>query len=88
MSHFCSASHPFYNRMGRGVVGPEGIWGRVQGVGSDPWVLEVNPERDSIRVQRGRARSALFSRVLFNTKMISLAEIIENEITLKSTLYS
>ena len=28
-------------------------------------VLEVNPERDSIRAQRGRARSALFSRVRF-----------------------
>ena len=27
-------------------------------------VLEVNPELDSIRAQRGRARSALFSRVL------------------------
>ena len=30
-------------------------------------VLEVNPELDSIRAQRGRARSALFSRVNFNT---------------------
>ena len=37
-------------------------------VGSKVWVLtirvlEVNPEGDSIRAQRGRARSALFSRV-------------------------
>ena len=23
------------NRMGRGVLGPGGVWGRVQGVGSD-----------------------------------------------------
>ena len=39
-------------------------------VGSKEWVLtigvlEVHPEGDSIRAQRGRARSALFSRVLF-----------------------
>ena len=38
------------------------------GAGSKVWVLtigvlEVNPELDSIRAQRGRARSALFSRV-------------------------
>ena len=40
----------------------------ASGVGSKVWVLtigvlEVNPEWDSIRAQRGRARSALFSRV-------------------------
>ena len=51
------------------VVGPGGIWGRVQGVGPTLWVLtigvlEVNPELDSIRAQRGRARIALFSRVV------------------------
>ena len=39
-------------------------------VGSKVWVLtigvlEVNPEVDSIRAQRGRARSALFYRVIF-----------------------
>ena len=45
------------------VVGPGGIWGRVQGVGSTIEVLEVNPEQDSIRAQRGRALSSLFSRV-------------------------
>ena len=37
-------------------------------VGSKVWVLtigvlEVNPEGDAIRAQRGHARSALFSRV-------------------------
>ena len=46
-------------------LGPGGTWGRVQGVGSDHWVLEVNAEVDSIRAQRGRARSALFTRVSF-----------------------
>ena len=37
-------------------------------------VLEVNPERDSIRARRGRARSALFSRVLlkFRKKRIDI----------------
>ena len=40
----------------------------ASGVGSKVWVLtigvlEVNPELDSIRAQRGRARSELFSRV-------------------------
>ena len=40
----------------------------ASGVGSKVWVLtigvlEVNPEVESIRAQRGRARSALFSRV-------------------------
>ena len=40
----------------------------ASGVGSKVWVptfmvLKANPERDSIRAQRGRARSALFSRV-------------------------
>ena len=46
-----------------------GLWDLgASGVGSKVWVLtigvlEVNPERDSIRAQRGRARSALFSRV-------------------------
>ena len=40
----------------------------ASGVGSKVWVLtigvlEVNPELDSVRAQRGRARSALFSRV-------------------------
>ena len=40
----------------------------ASGVGSKVWVLTIgvledNPERDSIRAQRGRARSALFSRV-------------------------
>ena len=44
-------------------------WGLgASGVGSKVWVLtigvlEVIPERDSIRAQRGRARSALFCRV-------------------------
>ena len=38
-------------------------------MGSKVWaltigVLEVNPELDSIGAQRGRARSALFSRVM------------------------
>ena len=27
----------FNNWMGTGVLGPGGIWGRVQGVGSDHW---------------------------------------------------
>ena len=41
----------------------------ASGVGSKVWVLiigvlEDNPERDSIRARRGRAQSALFSRVL------------------------
>ena len=41
----------------------------ASGVGSKVWVLtigvlEVNPELDSVRAQRGRARSALFSRVI------------------------
>ena len=40
-------------------------------VGSKVWVLtigvlEVNPEGDANRAQRGRARSALFSRVYLN----------------------
>ena len=40
----------------------------ASGVGSKVWVLTIgvledNPERDSIRAQRGRARSAHFSRV-------------------------
>ena len=43
----------------------------ASGVGPKVWVLtirvlEVNPELDSIRAQRGRARSALFSRVFVN----------------------
>ena len=29
--------------MGRGVVGPGGIWGRVQGVGSDHWGTRSHP---------------------------------------------
>ena len=33
----------FNNRMGRGVVGPGGIWGRVQGVGSDHWGTRSQP---------------------------------------------
>ena len=42
---------------------------RASGVGSKVWVLtirvlQVNPELDSIHAQRGRARSALFSRVV------------------------
>ena len=46
-----------------------GLWDLgASGVGSKVWVLtigvlEVNPEWDSIRAQRGRARSALFYRV-------------------------
>ena len=49
-----------------GVLGPGGI----SGVGSKGWVLtigvlEVYPHCHSIRAQRGCARSALFSRVLF-----------------------
>ena len=41
----------------------------ASGVGSKVWVLtigvlEVNPERDSIRAQRERARSVLFSQVV------------------------
>ena len=31
------------NRMGREVVGPGGIWGRVQGVGSDHWGTGSQP---------------------------------------------
>ena len=27
----------------RGVLGPGGIWGRVQGVGSDPWGTRSQP---------------------------------------------
>ena len=48
-------------------------WGLgASGVRSKVWVLtirvlEVNPEVDSIRAQRGRARSALFSRVFCNS---------------------
>ena len=43
----------------------------TSGVGSKVWVLtigllEVNAEVESIRAQRGRARSALISRVLYN----------------------
>ena len=42
-------------------------------VGSKVWVLtigvlEVNPEVESIRAQRGRARSALFHRVLVKSR--------------------
>ena len=33
----------FNNRMGRGVVGPGDIWGRVQGVGSDHWGTSSPP---------------------------------------------
>ena len=47
----------------------------ASGVGSKVWVLtigvlEVNPERDSIRAQRGRDRSALFSRVLVRNALL------------------
>ena len=35
-------------------------------------VLEVNPQWDSIRAQRGRARSALFSRVLIIVNLLLL----------------
>ena len=31
------------NRMVTGVVGPGGIWGRVQGVGSDHWGTRSQP---------------------------------------------
>ena len=31
------------NRMGRGVVGPGGIWGRVKGVGSYHWGIRSQP---------------------------------------------
>ena len=46
-------------------------------VGSKVWVLtigvlEVNPEGDSVRAQRGRARSALFSRVLLKNKYVHI----------------
>ena len=49
-------------------------------VGSKVWaltigVLEVNPEGDSIRAQRGRARSALFSRVNFIIFIFVICEI-------------
>ena len=54
----------FNNRMGR-LLQDLG----ASGVGSKVWVLtigvlEVNPEWDSIRAQRRRARSALFSLVV------------------------
>ena len=46
----------------------------ASGVGSKVWVLtigvlEVNPEVESISAQRGRARSALFSRVIFTCRL-------------------
>ena len=46
-------------------------------VGSKVWVLtigvlEVNPEWDSIRAQRGRARSALFYRVIFKKVKVKI----------------
>ena len=47
----------------------KGFWDLgASGVGSKAWVLtigvlKVNPELDSVRAQRGRARSTLFSRV-------------------------
>ena len=53
----------FFNiRIGTGVVG--------LGVGCKVWVLaigvlEVNPELDSIRAQRGRAQRAFFSQVFW-----------------------
>ena len=31
------------NRMGRGGLGPGGVWGRVQGVGSDHWSTRSQP---------------------------------------------
>ena len=31
------------NRMGTDVLGPGGIWGRVQGVGSDHWGTRSQP---------------------------------------------
>ena len=52
--------------MGTEVVGPGGIWGQVQGVGSDHWATRSLPSLALIRAQRGRARSALFSRVNIN----------------------
>ena len=43
-------------------------------------VLEVNPERDSIRAQRGRARSELFSRVFVNQVIASIMSEWEEQI--------
>ena len=53
----------------------------ASGVGSKVWVLtigvlEVNPERDSIRAQRGPARSALFSRVSSYNKVGSCGVVL------------
>ena len=49
-------------------------------------VLEVNPELDSIRAQRGRARSALFSRVLsIISTIILVSDICPHPPALTST---
>ena len=51
-------------------------WGLgASGVGSKVWVLtigglEVNPEVESIRAHRGRARSALFYRVCLKNRTL------------------
>ena len=55
----------------------------ASGFGSKVWVLtirvlEVNPERDSIRAQCGRARSVLFSR---NKLKSAISEIHQNRET-------
>ena len=47
------------NRMGRGVVGPAGIWGRVQGVGSEHWGTRSQPWAElHPRAARTRAKRA------------------------------
>ena len=60
----------------------------ASGVGSKVWVLtigvlEVNPERDSIRAQRGRARSALFTRVSIIALIDLIAELVISIVSLK-----
>ena len=47
------------NWMGRGVVGPGGIWGWVQGVGSDHWGIRSLPSLAlHLRAARTRAKRA------------------------------
>ena len=54
--------------------------------------LEVNPELDSIRTQRGRARSALFSRVVLktakkNSEHNKLSQTVPGSKTLTNVMY-
>ena len=55
-------------------------------------ILEVNRERDSIRAQRGRARSALFGRVVLktakkNSEHNKLSQTVPGSKTLTNVMY-